>query len=1618
MSDGDKPAQSGLVDMGNISFYNLPNPSPTFTLSDLTNFPGAFGEMVLNVTWAQLQPVQGGPLDTSAIDSAIAEVEAYNAQHGTDLGIKLRVWGGYTAPEWAKDIDGPPITITGESSVDPSVYTDQTIGRFWTADYVDAWTSVQNQLAALYDNNPVIFGISQTEGAAATDEPFVPLMTAAPVSPGSSTTVNQVAELQAGGYSDAAEMLTLRASIADYAQWSTTPLDYTMNEFHLFGSGHEQPDSDFTLAVLQQALNSTRLVQAGNHALRNPLYAPDAFVYAQLSETAALDPSTPPASYQTASPDLLATLASNGTYSTFTGAYADWPNTVVAGVTSYAGDIELWNFSGPAGTGINGFLTLAPGQAQILATLLAAGTAPTTGAPDDGSALGFVAPAFVTGAPGTVAFTGVDAVLLESASSRTSYTVTLTSTDGGTLAITDLFGIASGPVSGSAITLSGPLAEVNIELASLTDTLQAGSDVVQIVATDSSGDTASRSVGVEISAAAAAAPSTTTSPETGASDPAVTSALAGSGILVVGGVQSTMVVPGNLDIGGAGNSTSLLAALAPSAYSTASLTIGSTLEVQSGGAAHFTGSLSAPAVTVDSGGTISGDGTVTASSGGAILNNGTIEAVADLTLGLQQLTVANALSGTGTLQIDPGATLTLARAVGPDQTVEFAANSIAQFANDPYSPSTLVLDTPQAVHGAITGFTFADSLVLDGVTATSASYVGTTLTVDESSGGPLTFTLSGTLAGLIPSFSVTGSGADAVSTITFVAPPAGLLPSVTAPTTLEGAARAPVLVPDIVLETPLPATPPADMTVTATLTTGTGILAAGDDNGNTTVNGNNSTTLALSGTLGEVESSLETLTYKAVDGQPTDTITITVTDYAGTSAPPTVIDVSNNSVPLQFDWSAAAGGSFGTSSNWTKSGGGAESTAPGGTNVASFGSSPSGAYTVSGDGAVGEILVTGTLTLAGQVTAQGRQGEALDVNSGGALTLADGAVLSAQGLAVVGDAGTGLLAVMGGALSIDSTSSANALLIGAAAGSTGTVVNLEQIGVAGTTVVGAAGAGTLALLGVAATVLDTNAEIGQAAGSQGSALVNGGEWTTSGTLTVGDQGNGALLVNGMDNGVVGQVMAYAVTIGNQAGSQGAVTLDGGDLLVANAAGTYSTLLIGSLGSGSLTIEDGANASVGVALATVTNNGPSSTVDNNGLLFVGGTGGGPGLVRISRDGALLVYGDAFVGGASGSGEVIVGQSADDTALFAMIGQLTIGATGEVTLSGANATVRASVLDIAPGGVLSGAGTVSGDAGGNHTVLLGPIENDGSITASGGDLLLYGQVAGSGTLSIASGATLTLQAAVGPGETLAFSADAHATLNDPYAFAGIITGFGAGDVLELASITATGVSWSNGVLTVDTTSGILQFEVPGNYAPNAFTVQSDGLGGTNVLAGGNGDVHMVTFDGVHYDFQAVGDFVAVQSTDASHPWQIQIRTASFPGATSVTTEVAAAIGGDRVTFASDRASTVYVDGVADRALQVGSVQKLADGTLTELAAGVYKLAWNSGESVTVTVRDNYLDWSVALGPHDGPGSVRGLLGSDSGQTSNFQPPNPDDWRVAPGASLLHDHGAHDHSHGWLM
>ena len=228
-------------------------------------------------------------------------------------------------------------------------------------------------------------------------------------------------------------------------------------------------------------------------------------------------------------------------------AYANWQATVANGVASDAGNIGLGLPEIPVPVGFTAF---SASQVQALAAILAAGSPPpTAGAPDDGSALGFIAPAFATGSAGTVAFSGTDAVLLASATPQATFFVTLTSMNGGTLGVADFNGTVIGSASGPSL-LVNPLAVVNT--VRTTDTLQRHRRSPHRVGGQQRQHCGARcrrqiSVGGFIRLGLSGGPPATRRPPGAAS--------------LWSAVQGSRVVPGNLNIGAGGINT-LLAALA------------------------------------------------------------------------------------------------------------------------------------------------------------------------------------------------------------------------------------------------------------------------------------------------------------------------------------------------------------------------------------------------------------------------------------------------------------------------------------------------------------------------------------------------------------------------------------------------------------------------------------------------------------------------------------------------------------------------------------------------------------------------------------------------------------------------------------------------------------------------------------------------------------------------------------------------------------------------------------------------------------------------------------------------------------------------------------------------
>jgi hypothetical protein len=207
-----KPPIRGLVSMGAYKFVWLGG-DPVNTLAPLDAKPGIFGGLVVIATWNQLQPTRNSVIgDNNPIDQALAQVRGYNARNPQKpLAVRLRVWGGFEAPDWAKRIGGPPIQTIHRNK-------PRTVGRFWSPGYRLAWARLQELLAARFDNRPLIREVSVTACMSYTAEPFfVPM----------DDTV--LPQLEAAGFNAANHKRCLRNAIADYAPWQRSRLVLAVN---------------------------------------------------------------------------------------------------------------------------------------------------------------------------------------------------------------------------------------------------------------------------------------------------------------------------------------------------------------------------------------------------------------------------------------------------------------------------------------------------------------------------------------------------------------------------------------------------------------------------------------------------------------------------------------------------------------------------------------------------------------------------------------------------------------------------------------------------------------------------------------------------------------------------------------------------------------------------------------------------------------------------------------------------------------------------------------------------------------------------------------------------------------------------------------------------------------------------------------------------------------------------------------------------------------------------------------------------------------------------------------------------------------------------------------------
>ncbi|MBI2752540.1 MAG: type I secretion C-terminal target domain-containing protein, partial [Betaproteobacteria bacterium] len=323
-----------------------------------------------------------------------------------------------------------------------------------------------------------------------------------------------------------------------------------------------------------------------------------------------------------------------------------------------------------------------------------------------------------------------------------------------------------------------------------------------------------------------------------------------------------------------------------------------------------------------------------------------------------------------------------------------------------------------------------------------------------------------------------------------------------------------------------------------------------------------------------------------------------------------------------------------------------------------------------------------------------------------------------------------------------------------------------------------------------------------------------------------------------------------------------------DLIAFSGVTSFADLAIANDANGNavITLASGATITVlGVDAATltasnfmfdvepVTTNAGTMTISDGALLPLGGTIDNSGTIALGSTGSetdleILVRGATLQGGgqvtlSDSSQNYIFGGAAESvlTNLDNTIsgagqlgaGQMTLVNAGMILANGSNALV----IDTGTN-VVTNSGTLEATGSGG-LVVDSALANTGSLWANGGNIILHGDVTGAGSATISGAATLEFGAA--SDANVAFDAGAAGILklDVSAAFTGTVSGFVAGDSLELGDIVyGSGVMVSytandaatGGTLIVSDGTHTSQITIAGQY--EAAGMQSDGQGGTHV------------------------------------------------------------------------------------------------------------------------------------------------------------------------------------------
>ena len=291
------------------------------------------------------------------------------------------------------------------------------------------------------------------------------------------------------------------------------------------------------------------------------------------------------------------------------------------------------------------------------------------------------------------------------------------------------------------------------------------------------------------------------------------------------------------------------------------------------------------------------------------------------------------------------------------------------------------------------------------------------------------------------------------------------------------------------------------------------------------------------------------------------------------------------------------------------------------------------------------------------------------------------------------------------------------------------------------------------------------------------------------------------------------------TLTNAAG--GAIT--GSDFGVYIGGNTTSRLV----NSGSIAGSD-ITSGIGVSMYGALSNLAAGVIEGGviGISFRGGTITNAGTI-IGHGGQAVFFDDFAQGrvivdpGAVFDGDVVGGISASDTlelasgssigtisglgTAFVNFGSVLVDSRAHWELTGSNSLASGSTLTNS--GTLALFGATFSDAGG--IVNNGKIELDPST-------MNVASLSGTGTVSIDAGSTLAVQGVVSAGQDIVFTGSGgELDLATPSAFAGTLTGFADGDIIDLTSVadvagSSADMDYATNLLTVTENGTAYQFQ----------------------------------------------------------------------------------------------------------------------------------------------------------------------------------------------------------------